>query len=86
MKSKKQCANHKSYMTKTIHKAIMKRSELASKYKTKNTKDYNNYKKQRNFYSNLYKKDRRKFYNNLNIKDITHNNKFWKTLKPLLSD
>ena len=65
----------------------MKRSELASKYhKTKNTKDYNNYKKQRNSCSKLYKKERRKFYNNLNIKDITDNKKFWKTLKPLLSD
>ena len=62
----------------------MKRSELASKYHTtKDTKDYNNYKKQRNFCSKLYKKD---FYDNLNIKDITDNKKFWKTLKPLVSD
>ena len=46
-------------MTKTLCKAIMKQSELASKYhKTKNTKDYNNYKKQRNFCSKLYKKGR----------------------------
>ena len=28
MKSKKQRANHKSYMTKALRKAIMKRSEL----------------------------------------------------------
>ena len=57
MKSKKQCANHKSYMTKTLCKVIMKQSELASKYhKTKNTKDCNSYKKQRNFCSKLYKK------------------------------
>ena len=87
MKSKKQHANHKSYMRKTLCKALMKRSELASKYhKTKNTEDYNNYKKQRNFCSKLYKKERKKFYNNLNIKDITDNKKFWKTLKPLVSD
>ena len=46
-------------MMKTLCKAIMKQSELASKYhKTKNTKDYNNYKKQRNFCSKLYKKGR----------------------------
>ena len=87
MKSEKQPANHKSYMTKTLHKAIMKRSGLASKYhKTKSTEDYNNYKKQRNFCSKLYKKERRKFCNNLNIKDITDIKKFWKTLKPLVSD
>ena len=43
MKSKKQRANHKSYMTKTLCKAFMKGSEQASKYhKTKNTKDYKN--------------------------------------------
>ena len=87
MKSKKQRANHKSYMTKALRKAIMKRSELATKYhKTKSIEDYNNYKKQRNFCSKLYKKERKKFYDNLDIKNITDNKKFWKTLKPLLSD
>ena len=50
MKSKKQRANHKSYMTKALCKAIMKRSELATKYhKTKSIEDYNNYKKQNKF-------------------------------------
>ena len=61
-------------MTKTLRKAIMKRSELASKYhKTKNNEDYSKFKKQRNFCSKLYKKERKKFYNNLNIQDITDN-------------
>ena len=80
-------------MTKSLRKAIVKWSGLASKCnKMKNTittntrKDYNNYKKQVNFCSKLYKKQRRKFYNNLSIKDITGNKKLWKTLKPLLSD
>ena len=87
MKSKKQRANHKSYMTKALRKAIMKRSELASKYqKTKNNEDYSKYKKQRNFCSKLYKKERKKFYNNLSIEEITDNKKFWKTIKPLLSE
>ena len=86
MKSKKQCANHKSYMTKALCKAIMKCSELATKYhKTKSIEDYNNYKKQRNFCSKLYKKERKKFYDNFDIKNITDNKKFWKTLKSLLS-
>ena len=87
MKSKKQRANHKSYMTKTLRKAIMKQSELASKYhKTKNNEDYSKFKKQRNFCSKLYKKERKKFYNNLNIEDITDNKKFCITIKPLLSE
>ena len=39
----------------SLFRSIMKQSELVSKYhKTKNTKDYNNYKKQRNFCSKLY--------------------------------
>ena len=87
MKSKKQCANHTFYMTKALRKAIMKRSELATKYhKTKSIEDYNNYKKQRIFCSELYQKERKKFYDNLDIKNITDNKKFWKKLKPLLRD
>ena len=60
MKSKNQCVNHKSCMTKTPRKTIIKQSELASKYyKTKNTVDYNSHKKQRNFCSKLYKKEKK---------------------------
>ena len=45
-------------MTKALRKAIMKRSELATKYhKTKSIEDYNNYKKQRNFCSRKRRKD-----------------------------
>ena len=40
-----------------------------------------NYEKQRHFCYKLFKKERRKLYNNLNIKDITDNKNFWKTLK-----
>ena len=43
-----------------------------------------NYKKQRHFCYKLFKKERRKLYNNLNIKDITDNKNFWKTLIALL--
>ena len=30
-------------------------------------------------------KSKRNYYNNLNVKDITDNKKFWKTIKPLFS-
>ena len=87
MKIKKQRANHKSYMTKALRKAIMKCSELAAKYhKTKSIEDYDNHKKQRNFCSKLYKKERKRFYDNLDVGNINDKNKFWKTLKPMLSD
>ena len=62
-KSKKRLANYRSYLIKTLHKAIMKSSELASKYhETKGAKNYGNPNKQRNFCSKLYKKEKRKFY------------------------
>ena len=87
IKSKKQRANHKSYMTKALRKAIMKRSELATKYhKTKSIEDDNDYKQQRNFCSKLYKKERKRFYDNLDITSTTDNKRFWKTVRPLLSD
>ena len=87
MKSKKQRAIHKSYMTKALLKAIMKRSELATKYhKTKSIEDYNNYKKQRSFCSKLYKRERKRFYDNLDIGNIIDNKTFWKTLESMLSD
>ena len=65
----------------------MKRSELESKYFKKSTE--NNklmYRKQRNFCSKLYKKERKKYYNNLDLNDIADNKKFWKTVKPFLSN
>ena len=74
-------------MTKALRKAIMKRSELESKYFKKSTE--NNklmYRKQRNFGRKLYKKERWKYYNNLELNDIADNKKFWKTVKPFLSN
>ena len=44
------------------------------------------YKKQRNFYSKLYKKEWNKYYERLNLNIVTDNKKSWKTVKPFLSD
>ena len=80
-------ANHAPYMTKALRKAIMRRSQLQTKYyKTKNQADYDLFKKQRNFVSRLYKKEKKKFYGNLDMKDILDNKMFWKYMKPLFSD
>ena len=80
-------ANHAPYMTKTLRKAIMKRSELKSKYyKNKLMQDFQLYKKQRNYCSKLYKKERKLFYNKMNLFNINDNRRFWKTVKPFLSD
>ena len=80
-------ANHAPYMTKTLRKAIMRRSQLQTKYfKNKSQNDYLAFKKQRNFCSKLYKKERKNYYNSLDIKNITDNKQFWKTIKPFLSE
>ena len=74
-------------MTKALKKAIMKRSELESKYvKNKASQNLRSFKKQRNFCSKLYKKERKKYYERLDLNNVTDNKKFWKTVKPFLSD
>ena len=87
MKKKFVRNNEVPYMTKKLKKAIMKRSELETKYhKTKHSMDLKVYKKQKNYVSNLYKKERKMFYKNLDMKDFLDNKKFWQNVKPLFSD
>ena len=86
-KKKIQRANHKPYVTKAMRKAIMKRSELATKYRTRPTEENKKaFKKQRNFCNRLYKKERQKYYENLDLRKINDNKKFWNTVKPLMSN
>ena len=73
-------------MTKTLRKAIMRRSELQTKFhRTREKFDGINFKRHKNYVSRLYKRERKKYYNNLDLNKITDNKKFWKTVKPLLS-
>ena len=74
-------ANHVPYMTKNLRKAIMKRSQLESKYISNSTvENMNKYIKHKTFCSKLYKKVRKKFYSQLDIKNITDNKLFWENL------
>ena len=74
-------------MTKALRKAIMARSLLKNAYlKTRNSKNWGNYKKQRKFCTNLLKKTKKEYFRNLNIKDLNDNKKFWKKIKPFFSD
>ena len=70
-----------------MRKAIMKRSELATKFRNRPTDDNKKaFKKQKNFCNRLYKKERRKYYEKLDLRKITDNRKFWDTIKPFLSN
>ena len=65
-------------MTKTLRKAIMKRSEHESKYvKNKTSENLKSYIKQINFCSKLYKKESKKYYERLDLNNVTGNKKFW---------
>ena len=86
MKKKFIKANEVPYMTKALRKAIMKRSELESKYlKNKIYQNKKIYKKQKNFCSKLYKKERKKLYSTIDTRKITDSKTFWKTITPFIS-
>ena len=87
IKTKLLRANHKPYVTKAMRKAIMKRSELATKYRRSPTdENLRTWKKHKNFCSNLYKRERRNYYESLDMKKLTDNQKFWNTVKPIFSN
>ena len=87
LKKKTLRANNAPYMTKNLRKAMMKRTELATRYnKTRNIEDYHNFRKQRNFVNRLYKKERKKYFNSLDKNDIENVKQFWKVWNPLISD
>ena len=74
-------------MIKALHKAIVIRSKLKNKYnKNRTGENWASYKKQRNFCVNLQRKTKIDYFNDLNIKNITDNKAFWKTIKPHFSN
>ena len=74
-------------MSKTLRKAIMKRSKLRNTFnKKRSSENWQNYKRQRNICSNILKSTKKTFFETLNINEITGNRKFWKTVKPFFTD
>ena len=87
MKQKYHRANQGRFMTKDLHKAIMKRSRLRNKFLRDRTDiSREEYKKQRNLCVSLLKKAKQDHFANLDIKSVTDNKKFWQTVKPLFSN
>ena len=86
-KKKSVRGNQSPFMNKELSKAIMTRSRLRNKFnKSKSIEDKIKYNKQRNFCVSLLRRTKRVYYENLDEKLITDNKKFWKTVKPFLSD
>ena len=77
-------ANHAPYITKTLRNVIMRRSNLQTKYfKTRTPESLQKYRKQKNYFSRLYKKERKTFFKNLKVSNITDNKTFWKNIQPI---
>ena len=75
------------FMTKSISRETMTRSRLRNKcLKHKTEENRLLYTQQRNKCVSLLRKTKINYYGNLNKKDMTDNKKFWKTVKPFLSD
>ena len=69
-------------MTNDLCKAIMNRSCLLNKFRKKNTGQNKwAYKKQRNLCVKLLKRAKKTFYNALDVKKVSDNKTFWKTIK-----
>ena len=86
IKRKSVRANEASFMTKELHKAVMKRSRLRNKFlKTKSITDRKNYNFQRNHCKKLIRSTKKSLFNDLDISKINDNRSFWKTIVPLFS-
>ena len=79
--------NNNPFMPKALREAIMHRSKLKNIYNKCRTEDnWSNYKKQRNFCVDLLRKTKTEYFQKLNVKDLSDNRKFWKTIKPFFSN
>ena len=71
LKKKLLRAYHTPYITKTLRKAIMRRSQLETKYlKIKTQTNLKLYKKHKTLCSTLYTRYRRKYYESLDMKNV----------------
>ena len=75
------------FINKTLSKAIMHRTRFCNKHLRNNTdENIRKYTKQQNYCASLLKKLKREHYSSLDIKNISDNKTFWKTVKTFLSD
>ena len=80
--------NNNLFMNNALRKAIMTRSRLKNKFnKNSSAKNWNSYKKQRNFCLKLLlRQTKEKYFNNINVKKVSDNATFWKSVKSFFSN
>ena len=65
----------------------MLRTKLKNKFnKERNHINWCNYKRQRNRCLSILRKTKKEYFNSLNIKQVSDNKLFWKSVKPFFSD
>ena len=86
-KTKHARGNQMPFMTKDLSKNIMKRSRLRNKYLNNNNEENRKlYAQQRNYCVSLLRKTKKGYYDNLDERKVSDNKRFWKTVKPSLSE
>ena len=87
MKKKIMRFNNNPFRLKALRQTIVHRSKVKNIYNKYRTEDnWANYKKQRNFSVNLLRKTKAEYFQKLNLKDLSDNRKFWKTINPFFSN
>ena len=75
------------FINKTILKAIIKRTRLKNKFiKYRCERNEKAYNAQRNLCISLVRKAKKEYFDNLDLRNVTDNKKFWKTVKPFFTD
>ena len=86
LKKKTLTNNQSSYITKKVRKAITTLWRLRNKFpKTKSQECEQAYNKQMNLCVTIIGKAKKNHFNKLNVRHITGNKQFWKTMKPFFS-
>ena len=80
-------ANDGPFMNRVLRKATMLLSRLKNRYnKSSTAENWEAFCRHRNLCVKVFRNENNNFYKNLNISDITDNKKFWRTVRPVLSD
>ena len=85
-KRKKNSFNNSFFITKSLRKAIMLRSQLKKFNNNKSEENSKKYKQQRNYCVKLKRKNKMEDFQNMDVNKVNDNKMFWKTVKPRLSN
>ena len=87
LKEKKIRFNNSIFMTESLRKAIILRSQLKKKFSNnKSEENSKKYKQQRNYRVKLLRKTKMEYFQNMDVNKVSDNKLFWKTVKSRFSN